>query len=270
MFVIDYGNMKIKEFAKNGEFIKQFGEHIGRGPADFEGIMDTNIRNGLMYVLYRNQYLKIFDIESGEVRRSLLVEQISDQLLKLKDHLIVTGIIDYKFFTVLDKHDSVYASFGSFIEGKQQNIMSYEGYLLQGSSTDDFLYIPMYADYVFHLNIKGELLKKTPLLDQQDFPKSEKIPNGVRAPNPPKIVLNVAKTDSLLFILNASKNPEDEEGPYVNSFIDIYTSNGNRYIRSIKLPFLSSGLDIDVDENIIYLIDRNKAIIRKFELPNLN
>ena len=265
IFVTDYGDMKIKQFSNEGMFIQQFGEFIGRGPSDFEGIMDLQIYNGLMYVLDRNQYLKIFDIENKETPRSFIVDQMSDQLLKLEDYLIVTGVIDYKFFTIYDDRDSVFSTFGSFIEGQQQHIMSYEGYLLPGTSTDDFLYIPVYADYVFHFNIKGELLQKTQLIDKQDFPKSTKIDNGMRAPRPNKIVLNVAKTDSLLFILNASKNADDQEEPYVNSFIDVYSSGGENYLQSIKLPFVSTGLDID--KNIIYLIDYKNGSIKKFQLP---
>ncbi|MEP1151781.1 MAG: hypothetical protein ABJH08_08650 [Balneola sp.] len=268
LYVTDYGDMKIKQFTTDGEYIDQFGEFIGRGPEDFIGPLDIFVSENDLYVTDRDLVVKIFDLKTTELNRTLKLEQYSDELIRLNESLVVMGTTDYKYFTVYDNNDSLDTYFGGIVEGHQKDVISFDGFLIPSNKNEEFIYIPRYGSYLFYYTLDGKNTKTVQTIDRFEIPKSIQLETGLRAPSPDQIIHNIAYTDSYLLIQNSRKSIKDhpkEEFRAPHSYIDIYSISGDRYFETILLPYYTDG--IAVVDDFLFLMNANMDTIQKYELP---
>lgn len=65
IYLNDYGDMKLKVFSKNGDYINTYGKGIGRGPGEAMNIISSGkVRDSIIYIAdSRSKRLNLFNID---------------------------------------------------------------------------------------------------------------------------------------------------------------------------------------------------------------
>ncbi|MEO9885885.1 MAG: 6-bladed beta-propeller [Balneola sp.] len=268
LYVVDYADMKIKRFTKNGKFINQYGKNIGRGPEDFNQITDISITDEKIYAVDANTFkTKVLSKQTGEAYKPISYKHHVSRVLALPKHSTITLGISTNLFRLYDANDSLRMEFGELTNDQMKNMLSFGGILLESSNPSEFMYLSSYASFIFFYNTKGENTKTFQTIDRLDFPKSTVSETGVRAPSPPLMLQGAALNNEHLFLQYTRKSMKDHENPLfhqMHSFIDVYSDDGKSYFGSFTLTQRTRG--ITVINDALYAINYNTSKVEGFKL----
>lgn len=270
LYVVDYGDMKIKRFTSSGQYLDKFGKNIGRGPSDLTQILDISFSEEKLYIIdAQTQLIKLFNKETKKSTEAFRANQFTFSLIVLNETK-VTQSLSQDLFRTYNKHNKLQQTFGELTNKQFTNIMSFGGTLLPSNKKNEFIYIPTYASYLLFYNTNGEFIKSIQTIDRLPFPKSEVTSTGVRAPKPDLVVQSTTFNDEYIFIQYSRRPLPDSSNDQFNihhSFVDIYTRDGERYIKSIILPQRSAGINAVGDS--LYSINFSNRKIEAFLLPEI-
>ncbi|MEQ9091589.1 MAG: hypothetical protein RIE52_10900 [Balneola sp.] len=270
LYVADYADMKIKRFTSNGRYIDKFGENIGRGPSDLTQILDISFSDEALYVIdAETQLIKIFSKRTNKSTQAFRVDQFTFRVIVLNESK-VTQSLSQDLFRTYNRHNKLHKIFGELTNNQFANIMSFGGTLLPSNKKNEFIYVPTYASYLLFYNTEGEFIKSIQTIDRLPFPKSEATNTGVRAPKPDLVVQSTTFNDEFIFIQYSRRPLPDSSNDQFNihhSFVDVYTRDGENYIKSIILPQRSAGINTIGDS--LYSINFSTRKIEAFLLPEI-
>jgi len=270
LYIVDYADMKIKRFTKDGDYLDKFGENIGRGPNDFTQIIDISFANENLYAVdAQTQLIKVFDISSKKSSEVIKANQLTIRVLAFHD-MKVTLSLSQDLFRTFDQTNNLQHSYGELADKQFANIMSFGGSLLPSENENEFIYVPTYASYLLFYTTDGKYVKSIQTIDKLPFPKSEITGTGVRAPKPDLITQSATYNNKYLLIQYSRRPIEDHSNKKFrihHSFIDIYSRDGERYLKSILLPQRSAGVNVLGDT--LYTINFENRKIEAFFLPEI-
>jgi len=271
LYVVDYADMKIKRFTKNGHFVDNFGKNIGRGPEDFLQILDFTISHNKLYAIDANTFLvKVLDLKKEQLFNSIKVETHISRVITIKEKKIFLNVMSPDIFKVYGSKNSFSFSFGDITNGEITNTLSFGGNLIPSKNQKEFIYVPRNASYLFFFNEEGKNVKTTRTIDRLEFPKSTQTSTGVKAPSHDIIAKSVTYDSSYNYIQYTRRPIENHSNILFqdyHSFIDIYSRDGEQYFKTLMLPERSEGVTVIGDT--LYTINNSNRNIEAFLLPEI-
>ncbi|NGP87737.1 6-bladed beta-propeller [Fodinibius halophilus] len=263
LYVSDFGDMRLKKFTRDGKYIGSYGKE-GRGPGEFQQLMDFDQRGDSIYVLdSRKMELMFFDKKSSSFITSHKVKSHPYRFATLGNRFVIERSMEEKLFSSTDLQGNIQHQFGQFIESQTQNGLSVSGNIETISDTG-FVFSPSYASYLYYFNKEGEQTKVVRTVDRIPFQKPVKEKSGnmnITKPPTVKVYSRALSTeDNLLLILQRFAKESDA---LPTSFIDVYHLDTGQYRYSIELPL--SVRDVELTRDRLYMLDSETSYVKAFD-----
>ncbi|CUS92526.1 6-bladed beta-propeller [Candidatus Kryptobacter tengchongensis] len=240
IYVLDYGDMKIKRFSNDMKFIGEYGKGVGKGPGEFINPTDFKVdKNYNVWVCDpENGIITVFK-ENGEILKTLRLKSVPFRLTLVENKFLVIKPLIRTDYLI-----EVYDLNGNFVFNLGKDIISDQGnksILLGGwmESGGEFVYYGFERiGLLVSFDIKNGVVKyvrKT--IDETPEPKIEILSingtTGMRIPrDAPFSTMGIDVKDSLIFI----KSGSDWDSKENITIIDVYSSFNGDYLYSFKIP----------------------------------
>lgn len=150
VYVADHGDMKVKRFSLEGEFLNAIGNGVGEGPGEFGNITDFYVRGEDVWIVsLRSRNVSRFNLD-GTYRSRFITSPGALRITGLGDHLVMMMMGSPDLFQEVDTTGRVLKSFGDIVTDQSVNFLALQGTL--GPLEDGgFVYVPLYAGYSIFL-----------------------------------------------------------------------------------------------------------------------
>ncbi len=238
VYVLDYGDLKIKRFSGDGKFLNEYGKGKGEGPGEFKNPTDFVVdRSYNVWVCDPSNGLVTIFKENGEVLKTMRLKSVP---LRLK--LVGEKLLAIRPVTTGDYLVEVYDLDGNFRFGLGKELTSLQKDVLFGGWMDsegEFLYYGFERlSYILSFDLKNgkiNYMKRT--VDEFPDPKIETFSvNGHIVRGLPKdapfstMSLNVK--NGMIFIKSGANWRKKEDV----TIIDVYSTSDGEYKHSFKIP----------------------------------
>ncbi len=263
LYVSDFGDMKIKKFTAEGQYLDSFGKK-GRGPGEFQMLVDYDISGDTLYVIDPRQgMLMKFDAASTRHLTSHDMKSRPYRMAVIGEQFVIESGMGEHLFTVTDTRLNVKRQFGQFIDDQQQNGISVMGNI-QAIRDTGFVFAPSMASYLYYFDQDGNRTESIRTPDQIPFQEPNVRKSGDRRViTPPDTKVRtgrLATVGNKLYVFQ-SYTKDDEALPA--SFMDVYQLGSGQYLHSVEFPFaVRNGI---FGEEALYLIDSETAVVKAFE-----
>lgn len=259
VYVADHGDMKVKRFSLDGEFLNAIGNGVGEGPGEFGNITDFYVRGEDIWIVsLRSRNVSRFNVD-GTYRSRFLTSPGALRIAGLAEHLVMMMMGSPELFQEVDTTGRVLKSFGDIVTDQRVNFLALQGTL--GSLEDGgFVYVPEYAGYLYLFDRAGEIEKVVQTIDRIPFPgtTSRQTDSGIafRAPES-DVVFGMVNVDAgVLYELVYFKKSTLEER---YSVLDRYDASSGAYLSTFRLPVRS--IDAQVHGDRIYCLSKGEIVV---------
>jgi hypothetical protein len=238
VYVLDYGDLKIKKFSSDGRFLSEYGKGKGEGPGEFKNptdfVIDKNYNvwvcdpsNGLVTIFRDNgDILKTIRLKSVPLR----LEIVDEKWLAIRP--VTTG---ENLIEVYDLDGNFKFGFGKELTNVQRDVL-FGGWM---DSEGEFLYFGFERlSYILSFDLKGgkiSYVKRT--VDEFPDPMIETFSvNGHTVRGLPKdapfSVMSLNVKNGLIFVKSGANWRKRED----LTIIDVYSASNGEYRYSFKIP----------------------------------
>ncbi len=235
IFVMDWGDLRIKKYSSNGRLLNVVGKGKGSGPGEF--------LNPLCFDIAANGSIWVCDSETGRLsvfRHDGVLEQtigttlIPSRVVALTaGNSIVLGQHGDELFALLDSEGTILRRFGSFVTDQIKNKLILDGWIARNGN-DGFVYAPLYASILAGYSSHGREKFIVELVDPVPRPALTVTKQGVYInPATPLVTLSVNRWGEHVYLLNRSASVGRDENA---SIIDAYNAEDGKYAYSLKIP----------------------------------
>ena len=260
LYLGDWGDMSIKVLSLDGLIMYTIGAQ-GRGPGEFQRIMDVKFNDGFIFITDPEKHEVIIYSSDGDYSHSFKLEYPSYRSA-ISDDFVYSLAIQDSLFGIYSHEGTPVGTFGKILEDPIMNQLSLSGRIHYIDSDDLMLYIPRMASYLYYYTQSGDLYQVTETLDNIPFTLSNREESSsqirIMAPEQEVQIMDYYQMDDQLYLLGRfmkGGNPLDNE-----YFIDVYSIHGDQYFYSVKIP---------VPANQFTIIDYKYFFIFLLHLPYL-
>lgn len=267
LYVLDYGDLKIKHFTADGTFVQALGEGRGQGPGEFSGPSDFTVsNNGDVWVVdTRNGRIVVFDNQGTLAQTiNLDTQPYRVSLADNGNYFTMFALTSDRLFGKFDEQNNRQLTFGHFLEDQINKAILLDGWI---ATTQDrgFVYAGHYSGLISAYDADGNLRFLTETLNRRPLP--DLVTNSRR--------MTWVDREAFRTMINLSTSSHGihafgyfEEGIRKVGVVDTYSLEDGRYLYSHRLPI--SARDVLITGDYLYTI--HETSIKKWRLtvePNL-
>ena len=238
IYIVDFGDMRIKRFSVDGALLSTIGLGRGQGPGELGNITDFYVRDSVVWVADpQTRSISKFGID-GTYRSRFPVENPMLRITGLQEHLVLMAMMSLDLFHQVDTTGEVVKTFGELVMDQTRNALALDGAFVP---VDDggFIYALFDASYLYHYDASGTLKKVVQTIDRIPFPTIESAETGTGfasfAPSSDIIINNASIHKGILYLHSKFVKKKIESGHL--SVLDRYDVQTGSYISSTRLPF---------------------------------
>ena len=241
LYVLDFGDLKVKRFSPYGKFLEMYGKGKGKGPGEFLNPTDFVVDDNLN-IWVNDPYLMSITVIGADnsIRKTFRAKNMSMKICLAKERVILMRAISLEYlFDIYSYNGDYLYSIGSNLLPEQSN----PGFsLLLGGDIDcdsEFLYGAFdRLNYLFGINLKDGGLKflvktidditppKIKVIDTKDGPIYKVEEDREFS------ALSMNLVGNEIFI-TSGKNWKSRDSV---TYVDVYSSVDGRYLYSFKIP----------------------------------
>lgn len=234
IFVLDFGEVQVKEFSPDGRLLRRYGAGRGRGPGELLSITDMAVPGGssVWALDPSGGRIVVFDRHGRAVRHLPLSIPAMRMEVRPNGSFVLLSLNGYLFV----EHDSLGNKLREF--GHLVPDQGHQGVALQGefSATDDggIVFAPMRAGYLARWDGAGELVFYVETVARQPYPPVERRPDGaltIAAKDKRLVTRDVAVRGDEVLILAPLR-----EGAARRWVVDVYGLSDGVYRHSFRIP----------------------------------
>jgi hypothetical protein len=237
IYLNDYGDMKLKVFSKNGNYINTYGEGIGRGPGEAMNIISSGkVRDSIIYIAdSRSNRLNLFNID-GELLESKLKKDDPIYRYDVSDNgtvYLVTSPVSDIFMKIYNNKDTVKINKFRNVRNSIKSSIKDGGNI--SAYKDGVLFVPRYYPVIVRYSMKDTTGIAYPTPDYGKESPSTTVEEGessrsVRPPSTPVHADFTLIKDQLSIQIPCAGEEENK------ICFDIYNPKNMKYKYSISLP----------------------------------
>ena len=251
VLVLDFGDLKIKEFSSRGQLLRTYGKGRGQGPEEFQSITDFEL--DAMGNLWVSDFLggKVQSFNpDGAVHKTFKLEIQPQRLVPLgAETLLMLPLFSERSFALLSGEGELLGEFGRFFQNR------FDGLALDGRlarlGPESFVFAPHYLGWLAGFSKDGELRFFVETVDPPASPPEIRR-NGqgvIWVDREARLSTQSVSVDSEhIYLLSGTAS-----GSRRSRLVDVYGSKDGRYLHSLELP--EPGIMVSVLGNEMYIVD---------------
>ena len=259
IFVLDWSDLRVKEFSPDGKLQRTFGEEMGSPGAFVNPTGFAMDSGGNMWMCdFKQERVGIFNADGSQ--RSFKPQTTIYRVAALGDVMMTMVVLEHdRLFETYDLSGKPLKSFGELIKDQANKALALEGDIVADTENHGIIYGGRYLGILGAYDAEGKqrFLVQTidnvpppPVLDVESVGTKRKV-----TPNTALPVLGLSIMDNELYVLSGV-HPDGTAGPGGN-IMDVYSKQDGHYLYSWELPAV--GVEAVVTANHVYI--RNKTAV---------
>lgn len=275
VYVLDFGDTRVKRFDRDGRFLNAIGSGQGNGPGELDGMSGLAVRGDTVWVNGGQRSMAVF-LRDGTFVDRYAVAYFPGSLAATESGLfsVALGHGGDGLLARIGARGEIEASFGVFTEGQATHAISIaNGDLVAGApaTRGGVLFLPDAASYAFAFTPDGSLARYVVTVGRRGFPPPDRTPEGAtRYPSPEVYTLTGTVSDGKLYVNAHIKGQRDEATGEVTrshrSLLDVYDATTLAYEYSIEIP--PQAAYARVVGNRVYAIEEQTRLVA-YEIEGL-
>jgi hypothetical protein len=263
IFVLDWSDLRVKEFSPDGKLLKSFGDEVGTpnafvNPTGFA--MDTG---GNMWVCdFKQERVGIFHTDGSH--KSFKLKNTVYRMAALGDVMITMVVLEHsRLFETYDLSGRQLNSFGELLEDQANKAIALDGDIVADTQNHGIIYGGRYLGIIGAYDAEGKQRFLVQTIDHVQQPMVLNVGERMRKikPNTALPVLSLSIVDNELFVLSGIR-PDGSTGPG-GKIIDVYNKQNGNYLYSWELP--ADGQEAVVVSNYIYIRHNKEVSVWSFK-----
>ncbi|HEU4712677.1 MAG TPA: hypothetical protein VFS76_13985 [Pyrinomonadaceae bacterium] len=246
--VLDWSDLRVKEFSPEGKLLRAFGEEAG-SPGAFENPTGFALDSGgNMWVSdFKQERVGIFNTDG--TNRSFKPANTIYRLAAIGDVMFTMVTLDHsRLFDTYDLSGRQLKSFGELLEDQANESLVLEGDIVADAENNGVIYGGRYLGIIGAYDVEGKQRYLVQTIDNVPQPSILNIEGRRRKvkPNTALPVLSLSILDNELYVLSGV-GTADKRG----KVMDVYNKQDGRYLYSWELP--ADGQEAIVTSNYVYI-----------------
>lgn len=241
-YVSDFSDFTIYYYNKAGELAGKFETGRGRGPGEFTNLTDFDVCGDTLWAVdIQNYRIQSFSLSTGDLLRNFVVENRPYRIACFDDEIIIQWFGAEYLFSTFNYNGDEKHQFGQLIEDQLQHSFSLNGTLISLKGEDRFVYLPLYASFIYHYRTDGELINILKAPDGVEFPLTKRTRGSSMTPEH-SLMRNgwVNENDELYVYTRLPGDQMTSQGEWTGeprTMFDVYNLREARYQTSFNIPF---------------------------------
>lgn len=261
IYVLDWSDLRIKEFSPEGKLFKTFGGEKGTNDAFVNPTGFSIGPAGEIWVCDpRQQRIKGFYADGNT--QTVTPRSAIDRVAALGDALITMAPPgNNKLFEVYDLSGKWLRSFGEFVKDQSETGIVLDGSIIGDTENRGFIYGGRYTGLIAAYDADGKQRFIVQTIDGVTLPSILDV-EGRRKPNPnaTQSVLSMSIVGNALYVLSGVR--ADGTGRPGGRVLDVYDKRDGHYLFSLNLPVAC--WEAVVGPNYIYTLDNHEVAVWRF------
>ena len=262
LFVIDWSDLRVKEFSPDGKLVRAYGEEMG-SPGAFVNPTDFAMDSGgnLWVCDLKQQRVGVLNRDGS--RRTIKPQNTIYRMAAVGDKMmtmIAPG--DSKLFETYDLSGKQLNSFGELLEDQSHKGIILDGDIVADAANNGIIYGGRYVGVIGAYDVEGKQRFLVQTIDNVPPPTvwTTEVRQKVK-PNTTRQVLSLSVLSNELYVLSGV-HPDGSAGKG-GKVMDVYNKQDGHYLYSWELP--ANAQEAIVVSNYIYIRSDKEVTVWRFK-----
>jgi hypothetical protein len=263
IFVLDWSDLRVKEFSPDGKLLRTFGEALG-SPGAFANPTGFALdAGGNMWVCdIKQERIGVFNADGTQ--RTIKTQNTPYRLVAIGNLMLTMVTPDYRtLFETYNLSGQQLKSFGELLEDQTSKGLVLDGDIVADAENRGIIYGGRYLGIIGAYDVEGQQRFLVQTIDNVAQPKMVTIDGRMRKvkPNTARPVLSLSLLGNELYVLSGvhPDGPTDRGG----EIIDVYDKQDGHYLYSWELP--ADAQEAIVTSNYIYIRSDKEVSVWRFK-----
>jgi hypothetical protein len=263
VFVLDWSDLRVKEFSPDGKLRRAFGEEEGSPGAFVNPTGFAMDSGGNMWICdFKQERVGIFNADGS--KRSFKPKNTIYRMAALGDVMVTMDVLEYnRLFETYDLSGQPIKSFGELLEDQANKGLVLEGDIVADIENHGIIYGGRYLGIIGAYDAEGKQRFLSQTIDTVPQPKVMNFEGGMRKvkPHSARPVLSLSLLGNELYVLSGVR-PDGTAGEG-GKVMDVYDKQDGHYLYSWELP--ADGQEAIVASNYIYIRSNKEVSVWSFK-----
>lgn len=265
ILVLDWSDLRVKEFSPDGKLLRAFGEEMGKPGAFVNPTGFAMDSGGNLWVCdLKQERIGVFNADG--TKRTIKPQNTPYRIAAIGDKMVTMDTpVNNTLFETFDLSGQQLKSFGELLEDQANKGIILDGDIVTDAENHGIIYGGRYLGILGAYDAEGkqrflvQTIDNVPpptVLDVESVGKKRKV-----KPNTALPVLSLSILDNELYVLSGV-HPDGTAGPG-GKVIDVYNKQDGHYLYSWELP--ADGQEAIVASNYIYIRSDKEVTVWSFK-----
>ena len=267
IFVLDWSDLRVKQFSPDGKLLKTFGEEIGNPGAFVNPTGFTLDSGGNLWVCdIKQRRIEVFNTDG--TRRTINPQNTPYRLAAIGDKMISMDTpLNDKLFETYDLSGQRLNYFGELLEDQANKGIILDGDIVTGADNQTIIYGGRYLGVLGAYDADGKQRFLVHTIDNVPQPPVLDVKLDIEGkkrkikPDTTNAVLSLSVVDKELYILSGVHS--DGSAGFGGKVIDVYDKQDGHYLYSWELP--AEGQEALVSSNYVYIRNNGEVTVWSFK-----
>ena len=264
IFVLDWSDLRVKEFSPEGKLLKAFGEETGKPGAFVNPTGFALDSSGNLWVCdIKQQRIEVFNTDGS--RKTITPKITTYRIAAIGDVMItmVTPTHD-RLFETYDLSGQQLQSFGEILADQTDKGIILDGDIVADAENRGIIYGGRYLGILGAYDAEGkqrflvQTIDSVPPPAVLDVERSEGKKRKIK-PNTTRPILSLSVLGNELYVLSGTST----DGSGGGKVMDVYDKKDGHYLYSWELP--ADGQEAIVGSNYVYIRRDNEVTVWRFK-----
>ena len=263
IFVLDWSDLRVKEFSPEGKLLRVFGEEVG-SPGAFANPTGFALDSGGNLWVCDIKQERIGVLNSDGTQRTIKLPNTPYRIAAIGDVMITMVVPEQsRIFETYDLSGRQLKSFGELLEDQSNKGLVLDGDIVTDAENRGIIYAGRYLGLIGAYDAEGKQRFLVQTIDNVPQPVVLNIEGRKRKVKPNAVlpVLSLSTLDNELYILSGI-HPDGTTGP-AGKIMDVYNKQDGHYLYSWELP--ANGEEAIVASNYIYIRNDKEVTVWRFK-----
>lgn len=263
IFVLDWSDLRVKEFSPEGKLLKAFGEEMGSPGSIANPSGFARDSGGNMWVCDLKQK-RIGVFYTDGTKKTITPQNTSYRIASVGDVMITMVMpIHGRLFETYDLSGRPLKSFGELLEDQSNKGLVLDGDIVADTENHGVIYGGRYLGVIGAYDTEGKQRFLAQTIDNVHQPIVSAFEGGLRKVkrNSALPVLSLSLLDNELYVLSGVR-PDGTAGSG-GKVMDVYNKQDGQYLYSWELP--ADGQEAIVVSNYIYIRSDDEVTVWSFK-----
>jgi hypothetical protein len=267
IFVLDWSDLRVKEFSPEGKLLRAFGEEAGR-PGAFANPTGFALDSGGNLWVCDMKQKRIGVLNPDGSKRTIRPQNTIYRMAAIGD-VMFTMVTPSRsrLFETYDLAGQQLKSFGELLEDQSNKGVVLDGDIVADTENHGIIYGGRYLGIIGAYDAEGKQRFLVQTIDNVHQPMVSTFEGGLRKVkrNSALPVLSLSLVDNELYVLSGV-HPDGTAGSN-GKVMDVYNKQDGHYLYSWELP--ADGQEAIVASNYIYIRSDNEVTVWRFKSNTL-